>query len=140
MVIVIDTNVFREGVHPKGDPRVKEWLRGLPLEDSTTTIINIAEMRVGTARLPYGRGRIQLETFIEQQIVGGYSERILPFDLAASAVYAADAAEREQRGRQVGALDVMIGAICKVHGAAIATRNTKHFEGIGIQVIDPWNL
>ncbi|MEU6248164.1 type II toxin-antitoxin system VapC family toxin [Glycomyces sp. NPDC047010] len=140
MVIVLDTNVFREGVHPKGDPKVKEWLRQLPLEESTTTIINVAEMRAGTARMPYGRDRIHLETFIERQIVEGYGDRLLPFDLTAAAVYAADVAERERRGRQVGALDVMIGAICKVHGTAIATRNVKDFEGIGLQIVNPWEL
>jgi predicted nucleic acid-binding protein len=32
----------------------------------------------------------------------------------------------------------MIAAICRIHSAAIATRNIKDFEGLGIEVIDPW--
>ncbi len=32
----------------------------------------------------------------------------------------------------------MIAAIAKAHGMAVATRNVRDFEGIGIDVIDPW--
>lgn len=139
MVVVIDTNVFREGLHPKGNPVVKRWLRALPFEESTTTVVNIAEVRAGAAKEPYGRKRVELETFIETSIVERYGERILPFDLAATSVYAADYGELARTGRPIGSMDLMIAAICKVHGAALATRNIKDFRGLGIHLINPWD-
>jgi len=33
----------------------------------------------------------------------------------------------------------MIAAICLVHGARLATRNIKDFEGLGLALIDPWS-
>lgn len=33
----------------------------------------------------------------------------------------------------------MIAAIAKSHNAAIATRNTKDFEGCGVKLINPWD-
>ena len=38
----------------------------------------------------------------------------------------------------LGKLTSMIAAIAKVHHAAIATRNTKDFEGCEIRVLNPW--
>lgn len=34
--------------------------------------------------------------------------------------------------------DAQIAAICRTHGAALATRNTKDFRETGIDLIDPW--
>jgi hypothetical protein len=32
----------------------------------------------------------------------------------------------------------MIAAIAQVHGAEVATRNVKDFEGCSVAVLDPW--
>lgn len=32
----------------------------------------------------------------------------------------------------------MIAAIALVHGAGVATRNTRDFEGLGLDLVDPW--
>jgi predicted nucleic acid-binding protein len=32
----------------------------------------------------------------------------------------------------------MIAAIARAHGAAVATRNVKDFEGTGVALINPW--
>jgi toxin FitB len=34
--------------------------------------------------------------------------------------------------------DAQIAAICRAHGAALATRNLKDFQQTGVQLIDPW--
>jgi predicted nucleic acid-binding protein len=34
--------------------------------------------------------------------------------------------------------DAQIAAICRSHGAAIATRNVRDFGFPGIEVINPW--
>ena len=42
-------------------------------------------------------------------------------------------------GRTQPVQDGMIAAIANVHGAAIATRNITDFEGLDIDLVDPWN-
>jgi len=32
----------------------------------------------------------------------------------------------------------LLDAICRAHGAALATRNIKDFPETGVEVIDPW--
>ena len=64
--------------------------------------------------------------------------RVLPFDSTAAESYALIAAERRVAGRPISRFDCQIAAISRAHGAAFATRNSKDFQGCGIEVIDPW--
>jgi predicted nucleic acid-binding protein len=47
-------------------------------------------------------------------------------------------ARRESVGRPISLQDAMIAAICLSHGASLATRNTKHFEGLDLKLINPF--
>lgn len=35
-------------------------------------------------------------------------------------------------------LDAMIAAICITHGATLATRNAKDFEGLDLKLVNPF--
>ncbi len=48
------------------------------------------------------------------------------------------AVERRLRGRPITLFDAQIAAIARVHGAALATRNSAAFEGCGIRLVNPW--
>ena len=71
----------------------------------------------------------------EEDFVG----RILPFDAHAAVEYANLVASAEAKGRGVLMADAQIAAICRNHGASIATRNVRDFEFSGIEVINPWD-
>jgi toxin FitB len=62
----------------------------------------------------------------------------LSFDSAAAAA-AQIAAEQRRRGRVVEIRDVRIAGIAKARKATLATRNVKHFDWIGLSVINPWS-
>ena len=36
--------------------------------------------------------------------------------------------------------DVQIAGIVHVRRASLATRNTRHFEGCGLALVDPWSM
>ena len=48
------------------------------------------------------------------------------------------AAERRSAGRTVEIRDVQIAGIVDARKATLATRNTRHFEGCGLMLVDPW--
>jgi hypothetical protein len=52
--------------------------------------------------------------------------------------YARMARHRDEAGLPIGGFDAQIAAICRAHGAALATRNIKDFLETGVEVIDPW--
>ena len=68
----------------------------------------------------------------------GFANRILPFDSAAARAYAEIAAARRAAGRPVSHPDNQIAAIARSHGMAVATRNIRDFEDMGIALINPW--
>jgi predicted nucleic acid-binding protein len=45
----------------------------------------------------------------------------------------------ERTGTPIDGFDAQIAAICRTHGAALATRNVEDFQDTGIEVIDPWH-
>ena len=70
------------------------------------------------------------------EILGG---RVLPFDRTAAETSAAIAVRQRQIGRPVEIRDVQIAGIAAARKATLATRNTRHFENLGIILVDPWH-
>ena len=135
-MIVTDTNVVSEPLKPHPDARVIGWLQR-HRDEVAITAITIGELRHGALQLPPGNRRDKLMTSVSF-LVDGMKERQLAFDPLAAEEYATIRAEREAAGRNIGVEDTMIAGICRSRGAAIATRNVRHFEGTGIIVINPW--
>jgi len=48
-------------------------------------------------------------------------------------------ASRHKKGRPVDLRDTMIAGIVLAHRAALATRNTVHFDDLAVSVINPWS-
>lgn len=68
-----------------------------------------------------------------------FAGRILPFDSGSAQAYAAMLTERNNPiGRPIIRADLMIAAIARQHGAAVATRNTRDFADCGLPLINPW--
>jgi len=57
----------------------------------------------------------------------------------AADAHAAIAAARRGQGRPVDQSDAMIAGIARSHGATLATRKVRDFEGCGVPLIDPWH-
>ena len=65
--------------------------------------------------------------------------RVLPYDEAAADAHAVVAATWRIQGHPVGQSDAMIAGIVRSHGATLATRNVRDFEGCDIPLVDPWH-
>ena len=46
--------------------------------------------------------------------------------------------KRERIGRPLDMADAMIAGICISRGAALATRNIRHFSDLEVELINPW--
>lgn len=64
----------------------------------------------------------------------------LDFTAAVAERYATVTLARRQAGRPIPILDAQIAAIALHAKASLATRNTKDFEGIGLSLINPYQL
>ena len=138
-MIVLDTNVISELMRQTPSPAVVEWVDGRPGTDLFITAVTAAELLYGIARLPLGTRRATLLAVFEEMVWTEFGERVLPFDGAAAGHYADIVTTRERMGRPISMADAQIGAICRHHGALLATRNGGDFEGVDLDVSDPWD-
>jgi predicted nucleic acid-binding protein len=138
-LILLDTNVVSELMRPEPAPQVASWVRSRDRRELFTSSITLAEIRFGLARLPDGR-RKQMLLDVAADVFRAFSDQVLPVDVAAAEHYAIIASTRERSGKPIAGFDALIAAICRVHGAVLATRNLPDFDGTGIDVINPWAL
>lgn len=138
-MIVLDTNVISELLRPRPNRGVVAWVDAQPSAVLHLTAVTVGELVYGVARLPNGRRRMALALAVEAVISEDFAHRVLPYDEAAARHLGDIAAHRDRLGRPISTADAQISAICRSHGAAVATRNVDDFEEIGVEVIDPWN-
>ena len=137
-MIVLDTNVLSEFMRVEPETRVLAWVDAQPSMDLAVSAVTVAEILHGIARLPSGKRKQKLEAHAMAMFEEDFAGRILPFDAHAAVEYATLTAGAEVNGRAVSMADAQIAAICRSHGAAIATRNIRDFGFPGIEVINPW--
>ena len=138
-MIVLDTNVLSALMRTRPDAAVVNWLDRQPADSIWVTSITVFEARFGLALLPRGRRRIGLEAAFKRVLEEDLENRVLDFDSVAAASAARLAADRKSAGRAADLRDTLIAGIAQARRATIATRNAKHFEGLDVAVVDPWN-
>jgi predicted nucleic acid-binding protein len=138
-VIVLDTNVLSALMRTMPDTAVVKWLDRQPADSVWITSITVFEARFGLALLPKGKRRSSLEQTFDRMLTEDLSSRVLTLDEVAAAMAAQLAAERQRSGRIVDLRDTLIAGIAQAHRATIATRNTRHFDGLDVPVVNPWH-
>ncbi|MFB2581474.1 type II toxin-antitoxin system VapC family toxin [Herbiconiux sp. P15] len=137
-MIVADTNVLSEILRDDPDESVAGWFERCDQADFYTTAVTLAEMLAGLSTMAAGSRRHGLADQVARLFGGVLDGRVLPFDSASAVEYAEVIATRRRIGRPISPLDAQIAAIARVHGASVATRNGRDFEGAGVTVVDPW--
>jgi predicted nucleic acid-binding protein len=137
-LILLDTNVLSALMRREADPGVVAWLDAQPPESIWTTAVTVFEIRFGLEILADGRRRKALEEAFARALEEDFDGRVLPFDQTAAEAAAIIAARQREAGRPIEIRDVQIAGITAARKATLATRNTRHFEGTGITLIDPW--
>jgi len=138
-MIVLDTNVLSALMRATPDAVVVEWLDHQPADSVWITSITVFEARFGLALLPKGKRRSSLEQTFDRMLTEDLSSRVLTLDEMAATAAAELAAEHQRAGRIVDLRDTLIAGIAQARRATIATRNTRHFDGLDVPVVNPWH-
>ena len=137
-MIILDTNVISALMMSEPDSRVIAWLDQCPPESVWTTAVTVFEIRFGLEILATGRKRKRLEVAFELALRDDFQARVLSFDDSAAVAAARLAAQRRSEGKPVDIRDTQIAGIATVRRATLATRNTRHFEDLEVEVVNPW--
>jgi predicted nucleic acid-binding protein len=139
---LVDTNVISAGAPSKAAAAADlvEWMdrhsAGLYL--SAVTLTEIVDGVAKARREGATRKSADLMDWLEA-LIHLYGDRILAFDVAAARIASALSDLARSRGASPGFADIVIAATARSHKLTILTRNTRHFEPLGVPTINPFD-
>jgi predicted nucleic acid-binding protein len=133
---LLDTNVISQRTKATPNEGVVRWLSQTPSSEMYLSVISLAEIRFGIEEMDPGQKRQNLDYWLEQDVRQGFAGRVLIVDER----IAEEAGRLTSIGKRVGArpdfADALIAATARVHGLQLVTLNRKHFEGLGLELVE----
>jgi hypothetical protein len=133
MIFLLDTNVVSELRRTRPHGAVLSWRRSVPLYQLAIPAVVIAEIQSGveiTRKQDAAKAR-EIEKWLDE-VMDYYS--ILPAD---GAIFREWARLMASKPDDLSG-DAMIAATARIHRLIVVTRNVKDFEGLGVEVFDPF--
>jgi predicted nucleic acid-binding protein len=133
---LLDTNILSELGRKEPNPRVVDFVSGL--ETAWLSMITLHEIEYGLNLLPMGKRRSHLE-HVMSVLLQKYAAFIIPVDQQVAYQAARLRAMTHHSGRVLHLADSLIaGTAIVVGGVALVTRNVKDFEGLGLDLENPF--
>ena len=135
---LVDTNVPSELTNSRPDVRVVRWLDEANDEELFLSAISLGEIYKGLVLTQSPRRSVELREWVDGVLRPWFEGRILPVTGAIGARWGVMAGESRMRGRHLADADGLIAATAAEHGLVVVTRNVRDFEGLGVDVLNPW--
>lgn len=135
MSYLLDTNVVSELRRKSANPNVVAWLRQRPANTLYLSVLTLGEIRKGIIKLNDAARAQSLLDWLEMELPQFYAGRLLPVDAAVADRWGR---LQVQAARTLPAIDSLIAATALEHDLVLVTRNEKDFEGLPVQVFNPW--
>jgi len=132
--VLLDTNVLSEPTRQQPDAAVMAQLEEGGHRLHTASVV-IHELRYGVQRLPKGRRRARLDSYVQTVLASGLT--VLAYDTTAALWHGDQRASLETRGLKPPFADGQIAAIAATQGLVLVTRNISDFEEFdGLQLLN----
>ncbi len=103
-----------------------------------TCTITIGEITKGIQKMQISRRRSELETWLNQDLLIQFQNRIVEIDIPTIILWGTLTAMLESQGRRLPSMDSLIAATALHGGFILVTRNEKDFIGTGVTILNPW--
>ena len=138
MRYLLDTNVISELVARRPEPAVLIWIEALDHSTVFLSVITIGEIQRGIEKLPESARKSRLQTWLTDDLLIRFSDRILPIDVGVMLAWGSMVSRLNRKGRTLSAMDSLIAAQAIHYRCNLATRNEDDFRETGVIVINPW--
>jgi toxin FitB len=139
-VYLVDTNVISVAAPSRlASPVLVEWM-DMHSDVLFLSAVTVAEIEDGIAksrREGATRKSADLAAWLET-VLHLYGNRVLAFDASTARIAGVMADRARGQGKTPGLADIIIAATAKHRGLTILSRNLRHFESLGVVVIDPF--
>lgn len=138
MKYLLDTCVISELVAKEVNPKVVEFVDSLDSDDVYLSVITIGEIAKGIEKLPKSKRKQELHTWLMEDLLVRFNEKIVPLDTDVLLEWGLLAARLESKRKILPAMDSLIAATVLTRKFALVTRNVGDFNGANIEIINPW--
>jgi len=132
---LVDANVLSEATKPQPDAKVVAWLADHETQLAINPII-LGELRFGILALPKGKRRRGLLEWLD---TGVRYMAMLDLDAETAGHWTQLLADLKRKGREMPVKDSLIAATALQYGVPSATRNTKDFAFMKVNVVNPFS-
>ena len=139
MSYLIDTHLHSELRRKKPDSRVVQWLSERPVTQLDLSVLTLGKIRKGVEQLGNANAqkKAALLDWLELETPQYFQKRLLSIDARVADIWGKLAANA---GRALPAIDSLLAATAIVHQLVLVTRNVKDFAGLGVDVLNPWQV
>jgi toxin FitB len=137
-LIILDTNIISEVERPSANMDVRNWYARQAENLLFLTSTTVAEIAFGAQRMVVRHNNFRYQAALQLLLEGAFKGKILEFDTIAALENGRVRSAREAAGRPIALNDAQIAAVCLVHGATLATRNVRDFDGLGLKLVNPF--
>jgi predicted nucleic acid-binding protein len=136
MNYLLDTNIISELRKPRPHPGLISWFEAQASSALFLSVITLGEIRQGVEQLR-SRDAKQAELIDRwlQGLLHFYEDRLVYVD--------GDIAEdwgRIRARKTVPVMDAFVAATARVHGMTLVTRNARDFAGLGVTLLNPFQV
>ena len=136
MTYLLDTNVVSQTSKMQPNVAVMNWWKRQDEFSLMLSAIVFQELRFGIEMLSPGVKRDRLEEWLESRLRSEFANRILPVTVEIAELSGRLVAERKKDAHILDPADALIAATARVHGLSVATLNRKHFERLGVELVE----
>jgi len=140
MAWLLDTNVLSELKRPAPSHKVTAFVAGCPLDELYVSTVTMAEIRFGIERSPDAVRRAEIEQWLAYTIRPMFAGRTLAITEVIMLRWRLLVEDGRKAGRTFPQPDLILAATALEHDLTLATRNVKDFAGLGIAILNPWEL
>jgi predicted nucleic acid-binding protein len=137
---LVDTNVISAAAPGRPVPSALVKWMDAHSDSLFLSAVTVAEIEDGIAksrREGATRKSSNLVSWLET-VLHLYGDRILAFDAPTARIAGAIADRARGQGHAPGFADIIIAATARCHGLTILSRNIRHFEPLGVAVLNPF--
>ncbi len=135
---LLDTNILSELVKPQPNAGVVAWILNHPEQLCFISVVTLSELQFGIERMSASARKEHIKTWLNHDLKARFASRIINIEHNIAIQCGTFRAIRQTQGIPLAIADGFIAASAFVHDLAVVTRNTKDFEHLDIQLINPF--
>ncbi|MFI3197158.1 MAG: type II toxin-antitoxin system VapC family toxin [Methylococcaceae bacterium] len=138
MNYLLDTCVVSELIKVRSDKNVIDWIEALEEERLFLSVLTLGEIEKGIAKLPLSLRKSNLKTWLEQDLVLRFENRILNITPEIARYWGDLQGELEKQGKPMPIIDGLIATTALVHNLILVTRNVNDVKRSGVSILNVW--